>query len=128
MNIYKASLGNFLNELEYGQILHEDIRNATTPIKELLDAGCIMLESACYLTLDEHSGFMISPDGELTSLFSRVPGRGDFLMEMAIGCGATHLDCFDGFLFDFYTKHGFTERCRKPNWIEGGPDIIYMNR
>lgn len=60
----------------------------------------------CYLTGDEQSGFAVDPnDGEFMGLFSGVPGRGDYLVALAIALGATWLTCYDGYLPKLYARH-----------------------
>lgn len=71
-------------------------------------------------------GFIVKPDGELVGVFSSIPGRGDALISAALNAGATHLDCFDGYLTEFYARHGFREYRREPNWTPGGPAVVYM--
>ena len=41
---------------------------------------------------------------------------------------ARTLDCFDGFLPDFYAEFGFVEYKREPNWDPKGADVVYMRR
>ena len=81
-----------------------------------------------YLTLDVNSGYGIREDGELVHLFSTIKGRGKELVHAAIWDGANHLNCFDGYLVRFYEGFGFTETRREPNWIAGGPDVVWMER
>ena len=71
-------------------------------------------------------GFIIKPDGELVGVFSSIPGRGDALVSAALNSGATHLDCFDGYLTKFYGRHGLVEYKREPNWTPGGPAVVFM--
>lgn len=71
-------------------------------------------------------GYAIRPDGELVYVFSEVKGRGAALVLDAIERGATHLDCFDGYLVTLYSRHGFRVVKRVANWTEGGPDVVYM--
>ncbi len=80
-----------------------------------------------YLSEDGLSGFAVSHTGELVGVFSRVKGRGPELMKHAIYRGATHLDCFEGYLSAFYARHGFVEVGSERNW--GGdhlPRVVYM--
>jgi hypothetical protein len=80
------------------------------------------------LSLDGASGYCVRGDGELVFVHSRLKGRGDGLVRKAIADGATHLDCFDGYLVEFYSRHGFVETRREPNWTAGGPDVVFMSR
>lgn len=74
-----------------------------------------------------HAGFAIRADGELVYVFSTARGMGDALVAVAIEKGATHLDCFDGYLTRFYFRNGFDRVTSLPNWGPG-PDVIYMAR
>lgn len=79
----------------------------------------------CFLSPSRHTGFAISPNGELCSLWSKE-GQGRIAVATAILLGARHLNCFDGYLVDFYSKLGFHEYKREPNWTEGQPDVVFM--
>lgn len=98
------------------------IRDATSPSGEYPRFG-----ATYYLTADSLSGYGVLDDGTLVGLFSLVRGRGASLMANALDDGARTLDCFDGFLVDFYGRHGFVESHRATNW-EGAdePDVVWM--
>lgn len=98
------------------------IRDATSPSDEYPRFG-----ATYYLTRDRLSGYGITSSGHLIGLFSLVRGRGASLMAAALADGARTLDCFDGFLTDFYGQHGFVESHRATNW-EGAdePDVVWM--
>lgn len=98
------------------------IANATTP--EVIVAS---RPGAFYLSVDGRSGFAVTEHGELCGVFSTVRGRGDTLVKDAIFFGATHLDCFDGYLPGLYARHGFRETKRVPNWTAGQPDVVWMS-
>ena len=98
------------------------ILRMTTPPAELPS------EARYFLTDDGLSGFGITDSGELVGLFSVPKGRGDWLLQGATLLGATHLDCFDGYLPAFYERYGFREVRREPNWAPGEPDVVYMRR
>lgn len=85
-------------------------------------------ETVYFLALDGRSGFAIRPDGELVYVFSTVKGRGDGMLWKATDVGATHLDCFDGYLPTLYARHGFVETRREENWTPGDPDVVFMAR
>lgn len=72
------------------------------------------------------AGYAISETGELTFVFSTRRGQGDALLALALADGARHLDCFDGYLVEFYGRHGFVETHRESNWTEGEPDVVFM--
>lgn len=71
------------------------------------------------------TGMFAVIDGEIQALVS-LGVSGSWLVQKAIQEGGKTLDCFDGFLPDFYKRHGFTEYKREPNWTEGQPDVVYM--
>lgn len=74
----------------------------------------------------EHAGYAVRPDGELVYVFSTARGMGATIVADAIAHGATHLDCFDGYLVTLYTANGFHRVTSLPNWTAGGPDVVYM--
>lgn len=81
-----------------------------------------------YLTDDFQSGFGVALDGTLVGLFSLIKGRGeDLVWDAVIHKGAKKLDCFDGFLPEYYKRFGFVEMERIPNWNEGEPDVVFMS-
>jgi hypothetical protein len=96
------------------------IADATSEFEAAADA------TRYYLTHGAYAGFAIRPDGELVYVFSMVRGLGDVLVQCAILQGATHLDCFDGYLTTLYSRHGFGRVTSLPNWTPGGPDVVYM--
>lgn len=100
---------------------HANIKAACSSPSELADRG-----GQCFLTGTHNAGFRIGLDGELTYLYSTVKGQGDSLVQAAIKLGTRKLDRFDGYLVDFYKKHGFVEVKREPNWVAGEPDCVYM--
>lgn len=104
---------------------NSDIIRESTSVFDLTaaDRGALFL-----VTNDGLSGFVVRSDGELTNVFSTVKGRGDTLVSMAVNLGATHLDCFDGYLPSLYSRHGFHRVTSLPNWTEGGPDVVFMAR
>lgn len=80
-----------------------------------------------FLSPDKKSGFAVKEDGDLVSVFSTEKGRGDDIVKHAKEVGASKLDAFDnGYLKEFYGKHGFKEYKREPNWSGSGPDVTYM--
>lgn len=85
-------------------------------------------ETIFRLSLDARSGYAVRENGELVYVFSLERGRGNYLVTKALEDGATHLDCFDGYLVDFYGSHGFDIVKRVPNWTPGCPDVVYMQQ
>jgi hypothetical protein len=85
-----------------------------------------------------HTGFMVTEEGELVNLFNHGrPGDGRLAVGHAIAHGATHLNCYDGFLADYYALLGFVETGRAPfdpnlapaGWdyaSRGRPDVVFM--
>lgn len=74
----------------------------------------------------EYAGFGIRPTGELVYVYSTASGLGDCIVTAAIERGATHLDCFDGYLTGLYSRNGFERVTSLPNHTPGGPDVVYM--
>lgn len=114
----------FTQKLAEAQLFSDLIAQATTPAYDLdLHHG-----DRAYMSHDEHSGFVVRANGELCAVFSCYAGRGAGIVCSAIRRGATHLDCFDGFLPTFYAKHGFVEVCRVQNYNGAHlPSVIYMS-
>ncbi|WJN63012.1 hypothetical protein [Streptomyces phage phiScoe25] len=82
---------------------------------------------AFYLSEDGLSGLGVAGDGTLVGVFSLVKGRGeDMIWEAILHYGADRLDCFDGFLPDYYKRFGFAEYERVANWTAGEPDVVFM--
>lgn len=80
-----------------------------------------------YLSEDGLSGLGVAGDGTLVGVFSLIKGRGeDMIWEAILHYGADRLDCFDGFLPDYYKRFGFAEYERVPNWTAGEPDVVFM--
>jgi hypothetical protein len=81
-----------------------------------------------YLTADFQSGFGVAQDGTFIGLFSTVKGRGTELVWDAVNHkGASKLDCFDGYLPEYYKRFGFVETERVANWTPGEPDVVFMS-
>lgn len=84
------------------------------------------------------TGFMVTADGELVNLFNwGRPGDGRLAVRHAVAHGARRLNCYDGFLADYYRRLGFVERARAPfspalapeGWdyaSRGCPDVVFM--
>lgn len=82
-----------------------------------------------FLASEDHFyGYAVRPDGELVFVWSAHPGHGAEIVEHAITHGATHLDCFDGYLVTLYSRHGFERVTSLPNWTPGEPDVVFMAR
>jgi hypothetical protein len=117
----RVSAGMYLDMLEYAQRTSQRVREATTPAADMDLAA-----ASAFIAVDGESGYAVKPGGELVGVFSTVKGRGEIIVRDAIENGATHLDCFDGYLPTLYGRHGFVETSREANWAPGGPDVVYM--
>jgi HK97 family phage portal protein len=129
-----AAAGDFVRQRD---ILPAQLRPFITPYtaKEYEDKHIDV-----YLADSELSGFGLTEDKELVSVFS-LPGayQGRMAVEKAVEKGAKKLDCFDTKLVEFYNKFGFDEVSRL-EWDDqyapegwdydkfGKPDIVYMER
>lgn len=119
LTIVRATPAEYRLALDEAQHRSALVANMTTPAR-------YMPRNARYwLTKDKASGFGIN-GSELVGVFSLLPHRGDALVSMSISCGASHLDCFDGYLPPFYARHGFIEDHRTHNWTPGQPDVVFM--
>lgn len=118
----RVTLLQYLDTLRGAQRESTLIADATTHADDLT----LYVADRAYLTEGGLSGYVVRDTGELVGVFSRVRGQGDTLVRSAIYHGATHLDCFDGYLPTLYGRHGFTETHREGNWTPGGPDVVYM--
>lgn len=103
-----------------------DARDESDQIREATSGFEHVDGTLYYSTDDERSGFAIRADGELVYVFSLERGRGDAIVAEAIKRGATYLDCFAGYLWTLYARHGFRPCKVVPNWTPGGPDVVYM--
>lgn len=91
-----------------------------------------------FLTSDRTAGYFLSDTGDLRNVFNYgQPGMGAHAVQNAISRGAKSLDCFDGYLVDFYGRMGFVEVERIPfnddyapdGWDYeslGRPDVVIM--
>jgi hypothetical protein len=109
----------FIEELE---AFKQSRPHLTSNVGEVPDNGKYRL----VVVDDIISGYVVTWKGELRCVFSCGKGQGDALIRNAIANGAKYLDCFDGYLPEFYKRHGFVETGREPNWTDGEPDVVYM--
>ena len=119
----QVNANEFKESIKRVQNLYKHIKQATTPWNEI-DLASNFFIAGCPAFM----GYAVSENGELTSVFSCIKGKGDIIMQDAIKNGAKHLDCFDGYLPSFYQRHGFKETRREQNWTAGQPDVVYMER
>lgn len=117
--------------------LPEDLKAFVTPYS----AGEYEKENIrLFLSDSELSGFGLTPENELVSVFS-LPGafQGRLAVEKAVKMGAKTLDCFDTKLVQFYSNFGFKETERylwnkkyaPAGWDYkkfGEPDLVVMER
>lgn len=119
-----------VSQAEYGQAFiaaqnsSRKIKLATSPWHEV-QAGLGEFDQY-FLGAGGMLGFIIKQGGELVAVFSLAKGMGDAIMKAAIANGATHLDCFEGYLTDFYKRHGFCSYKIVPNWTKGEPSVHFM--
>jgi hypothetical protein len=119
--VHPASWSEYTAALDWARTGNERITRATSEPKEMPRGA------RYYLTNDFQSGFGVASDGTLIGLFSTVKGRGEALMWDAVTHkGARRLDCFDGFLPEYYKQFGFVETERVANWTAGEPDVVFM--
>ena len=118
---YTPDTSAWLRALTYAQRSSTLVADSTTPASDLLRQGI-----QGYTSADGLSGYGVRLDGELVGVFSTVKGRGDELVESAKANGAWRLDCFDGYLVRLYSRHGFEEYNRVPNWTPGAADVVFM--
>ncbi len=94
------------------------------------------MNTACFLSTDNKSGYALTEDKDLISVFS-LNSKGVEVVKSAIQNGATTLDCIGDFLASYYSKFGFVESDRMTwnddyapeNWDYekfGKPDVIFM--
>lgn len=107
--------------------------NGARGLSSRIDESCSAIDpdlepegTRYYLDAINGAGFAIRKDGELVLVHSIARGLGGAMLDVAVRAGATHLDCFDGYLPEFYARHGFVETSREPNWTPGGPDVVFM--
>lgn len=133
---YTFALVNARETMKHGNALS----TAKEIEKSILDALCEgkdgediteFFDSRCKIRLAKKgntvTGGYIVLDGNLIGLFANGVS-GSWLLGQAHKDGAASLDCFDGFLVDFYKRHGWTVDSRVANWTEGEPDVVFMKR
>lgn len=131
VTIETVNFRRFCGAIATARLGNSKVAAATSGPRELWG---IRNATSWYLTPEGNAGFGIyshKPYGRtLVALFnnSTTRGLGRELVKAAIGSGAIHLDCFDGFLVGYYQSLGFVETHREPNWTPGGPDVVYMSR
>lgn len=119
-----VSQTEFLQALKHAQATSLKVQKATSPWDEV-QAGLGDFDQY-FLGTGGMLGFVIKQGGELVAVFSLVKGMGDSIMKAAIANGATHLDCFEGYLTEFYKRHGFCSYKIVPNWTKGEPSVHFM--
>lgn len=85
-------------------------------------------DDECWLTVGGDSGFAVTPDRELISVFSCVAGEGSKLLSFAKShYDYLYLNCYNtGFLRGFYLKNGFEIVRKEPSWFPGERDVLFM--
>lgn len=114
--------------VEYREVSPHEFESAISkhPNQASLDSPRHYTNKRTFLSSTDTSGYALKPDGELNHVFSLTPGEGSHAVKHAINNGAKHLSAFDGKLPIYYSKFGFNEYKREPNWIPGHPDVVYM--
>lgn len=92
-----------------------------------------------YLGFDSKVGFGLTDDGDIVNVFNNGGPKGSGIKAMVDGVkvGGRVLDCYDGFLPDYYARLGFRETGRMPfndafappGWDiekQGRPDVVFM--
>lgn len=116
-------------------------QSASVDAKELSDYQDM---KTLVLSEDKKTGFAITKDGDIVSLFSSSSERGRTIpmLLLAIQNGGKKLDCYDIYLPGLYSKMGFKAVARN-NWVEmykpdgwdkeyfkkynnGEPDVVFM--
>ncbi|WJN62617.1 hypothetical protein [Streptomyces phage phiScoe1] len=121
--MHPASWDEYTAALDWARTSSERIADATSKPAEMPRGA------RYYLTADFQSGFGVAKDGTLIGLFSLVKGRGeDMVWDAVLHRGASKLDCFDGFLPEYYKRFGFVETERVANWTPGEPDVVFMSQ
>jgi len=135
---------------EVSQADPEDFVSAVEEFSENHENLSVMLTSHDPEELDDHDVFLaddgsagvaVSPEGDIQNLFSADDSEvsGNAVMEQAIAAGGQTLDCYDGFLTDFYLSHDFDvtgtmdfnpevapEGWEDNPYLEDRPDVMFM--
>lgn len=82
----------------------------------------------CWLGPKGCSGFAVTPERELISVFSCAAGGGRRLLTFAKAhYDFLHLNCYNtGYLRNFYQKNGFRIVREEANWTPGQRDVLFM--
>lgn len=87
----------------------------------------------CWLAKADCAGFAVSPKKELVSVFSTQAGCGQAAMLFATArYSELHLNCFEGYLEEFYSQFGFVVAAREKNrnnvsvLVKDHPDVVIM--
>lgn len=127
----KANFGAYSSVLSAHKAQHKHGSALSDPA-EVLDALYDALAgggSAGVLILYDNDrnavGGAAIANGVIMGLFAQS-GYGSEVVKCAIACGGRELDCFDGFLPEYYSRFGFVEYDRQANWVAGEPDVVYM--
>ena len=121
-NIRKVDAISFLKALDNAKYTNKRIK-INVHIFNLVE----YLKMDTYLSIDGLSGYSIKKDGEIVSLFSTVKRRGNKLINDAIKNGGNKLNCFEGYLTNFYKKAGFVVYDTQSNWNgENCPKVAFM--
>ena len=83
----------------------------------------------CFMSIDKKTGYCInSKTFELCNVFSTEKGLGKRLISELSKYTYLHLNCFDGYLKQFYASANFKVYKIENNWSIGGPQVLYMTQ
>jgi hypothetical protein len=110
------------------KIVIDNVSKISDRYKQNLDVKDNYNDYDCYLAEDYRFGFCVhKKTGELCNVFSIEKGRGEEILSFATTVyRQLRLDCFDGYLKEFYSRFGFKEVKREENYTKGGPDVIFL--
>lgn len=129
MKYYKVKKDVFFLSFSQASLLNKNIAKSCCRLEDLCTSGM-----SFFLSEDRKSGYTITnwindhDRYNLGTVFSSEKGRGKELVRSAVNNRANSLDCFDGYLVEFYKDLGFIEYKREANWTEGEPDVVFMAR
>lgn len=98
-----------------------------------------LAEHRLFINDDRTVGFALDPKGDIQNVFNNggPPHGGAEAMVTAISKGGSTLDCYDGYLNNYYRQFGFVETGRMkfnralapPSWdfaANDDPDVVFM--
>ena len=103
-------------------------RDATPIIRRNTSEKLDFTDHECWLSADNQTGAAFHPEtSELMSVFSTNRQGEALIVFLTTQYDYMQLNCYAGFLSDFYAKFGFRVVSEQPNWNgENEPSIVYM--